>query len=300
MNILDNLLGGGGKEAQAKMPGYAKEYGTALSAAKRAALDELFRIYNAQSGPYPTYPAPRIAKTSTTTKQGWKRGKQARQTWAPGMSKAERLAGLDPTVMGNVGGIEALTNPYTEQVIERTLADMSEQNEAQRLADQARAGAKQAYGGARHGVVDAMREGRFTKAVGDVSAGLRERGYNTALAALQADLDRRLRGAETASGVAGRRAGLERDYWKDLLGIGGMQEGVDQRSLDLAYNDWLRQQNWPKEQFGFLQAGLNEQPFNPAQYQYQVPGQPSTMQQLTGLGIAGIGTAGVLGWRPFA
>lgn len=348
------------------------------------------------------------------------------------LSSGVGLASLDPTVVGNRDMITQLMNPYTDQVIDRATADIERSGERQRLADQARASKIGGSGGARHGVVDALREEGTSRNVGDVSAQLRKSGYDTALGAVQGDLDRRLqagstlgelasRGGELARGreslaqtqgqlgsayadvmagqgaglrgisdsrvnqgatyadimagkgaglnsaanteisrgrgiadiaagqlagreslantqagignmygrlgldtagtradiarteagigqmltgagtsdinarmgLAGLNANLQNQWLQNMLGIGGMQQGLDQRSMDLAYGDFLEQRGWPVQMYNFLNAVGNDQQFNPAQFGTTQTttngGGGGVIPGLAGLGLAGVG-----------
>jgi len=46
------------------------------------------------------------------------------------------------------------------------------------------------------------------------------------------------------------------------LGVAGLQQGVDQRSMDVAYADFLREQAYPKEQLNFLSGIISQQPYS--------------------------------------
>ena len=46
------------------------------------------------------------------------------------------------------------------------------------------------------------------------------------------------------------------------LGVAGLQQGVDQKSMDVAYADFLREQAYPKEQLNFLSGIISQQPYS--------------------------------------
>lgn len=46
------------------------------------------------------------------------------------------------------------------------------------------------------------------------------------------------------------------------LGVAGLQQGIDQRAMDTAYADFLREQAYPKEQLNFLSGIIQGTPFD--------------------------------------
>jgi hypothetical protein len=72
-----------------------------------------------------------------------------------------------------------------------------------------------------------------------------------------------------------------------LESIGKAQQSQTQAGLDLAYEDFLRQQGWNKEQLGFLSAVLQGLPVaNAGETTSLVPYNP--VQQALGAGLAGL------------
>lgn len=46
------------------------------------------------------------------------------------------------------------------------------------------------------------------------------------------------------------------------LGVAGLQQGIDQRAMDVAYADFLREQQYPREQLNFLSGIINQTPYS--------------------------------------
>lgn len=79
-----------------------------------------------------------------------------------------------------------------------------------------------------------------------------------------------------------------------LQGIGGMQQALDQSNLDLAYSDFLTQQQWPYEQLGFASDIMSGVPSSSSQITQQESGNPLNQVIGAGMGIAGMGSQ--FGW----
>lgn len=77
-------------------------------------------------------------------------------------------------------GIPTYMNPYTDSVINNTAADIQRMTDTQLGNVGAAAGAAGAFGGSRHGLVESQLMSEAQKNIGDVSAGLRNTGWNQA------------------------------------------------------------------------------------------------------------------------
>jgi hypothetical protein len=99
----------------------------------------------------------------------------------------------------------------------------------------------------------------------------------------------RLKGA----GMLGDFAGLRQEMEVERLGLmdqAGLRErGLMQRGMDQGYEDYIRQQAFPGEQLNFYSNIMQGNAMTPGSTVAQYGQQPSTMQQLGGMGIGGLG-----------
>ena len=85
--------------------------------------------------------------------------------------------------------------------------------------------------------------------------------------------------------AAQRRQAIGQADVTGQLGVAGLQQGVDQRSMDVAYADFLREQAYPKEQLEFLSGMIQGTPtggYKPSSP--QVYDKPSNLQKAIGYG----------------
>ena len=75
---------------------------------------------------------------------------------------------------------------------------------------------------------------------------------------------------------------------RNLQAAGEIRRGSQQRGLDLGYQDFLRQQAFPREQLAFFSQMLQGLPVTPGTSTATFGG-PSDAQQLLGSGIGGVG-----------
>ena len=110
-----------------------------------------------------------------------------------------------------------------------------------------------------------------------------------------------LAGLGAATGAAGTlgqlgqtQFGQEQAINAELQKIGAIQQAQAQQGLDLAYQDFLKQRNYPYQQMAFMSDMLRGLPLSQtAQTMYAAP--PSLGSQLGGLGMAGLGIYGMSG-----
>ena len=119
-------------------------------------------------------------------------------------------------------------------------------------------------------------------------ADLSMQGYQT----LGQDVDRRMSAASNMAGLTGTRQAMEYDRLGQLEAAGSRRRGLAQQGLDMGYQDFIRQQSFPREQLNLYSGLLRGVPVGPGTYQASFGNQPSPFQQLAG---AGLGAAGLYG-----
>ena len=88
-------------------------------------------------------------------------------------------------------------------------------------------------------------------------------------------------------GTENERAALSRI--QALLGIGSQERALQQASLDMGYDDFLRQQGYSKDQLGFFSNLLRGVPVAPQASTSTFTQQPGLFQQALGAGLSGLG-----------
>lgn len=89
-------------------------------------------------------------------------------------------------------------------------------------------------------------------------------------------------------GTAAQQAELNRI--QALAAVGEQQQGLQQKELDTAYQNYMEQRDWEKNQLGYLSGLIRGTPFSTTQTQTATASAPSTTSQLLS---AGLGTAGL-------
>lgn len=185
--------------------------------------------------------------------------------------------------------IEQYQNPFTQSVTRNVLDEMRRQSDiaGQRLSDAAvRSGA---FGGSRFGVQRAEQERNLQQQQARTATQLAQQNYDQALRAAQAQKAQQLSGAGAFGTIAGQGMQLGQQGIQGLRSSGLLGQQQLQRGMDIAYQDFLRQQQFPYTQAATLGNLLSGVPAAQMVTGYsQQPG-PSMAQQLAGLGAAAVG-----------
>ena len=211
------------------------------------------------------------------------------------------------------GGINTYMNPYTQQVIDTSMADLERQRQMQQNQLGAQASAAGAFGGSRQGIAEAETNRAFAQQGGQLAAQLRQQGFNTALGASQQDVANQMQ-----AGIANQNAGARATEFGQNLGFQGQQanqnaglqagianQGAGLQAANLGLNAAsqlgnLSQQgfnmgqaiNQQQQQFGTMQQAINQALIDAARGQYAgftgAPGQ-SLGAMLGALGGANMG-----------
>jgi len=219
-------------------------------------------------------------------------------------------ASYDPT------SYQQFMDPYTEDVIATTQADIGRQGQVQQNQLSGNAISSGAFGGSRQGVA----QGEIARNVMDQQARtgsqLRSQGFAQAQSAAQQAAQQQLKqaqltgqlgqttgalgqsigalGMQTAGlGQLGQQMGTQ-DI-NTLLGIGGLEQGQLQKSLDIARANSLAEQALPYQQIGFMSDIFRGVPSLQQTYSQRTAPGPSKSSQMLGLGIAGLGAVGQAG-----
>ena len=201
-----------------------------------------------------------------------------------------------------VGGINTYMNPYTQQVIDTSMADLERQRQTQMNALGAEATAARAFGGSRQGIAEAQTNQGFAQQGGQLASQLRQQGFETALGASQQDISNALQ-ANLANQQAGGRAmefgqqnQLQAQMANQQAGLQGAQQAMqgaaqlgNLSNVGFNFGQQIGQQQM---QQGGIQQGLNQALIDAAKGQYAgYTGAPmaSLSAPMAALGAANMG-----------
>lgn len=270
MGFLDSLFGSSDQKTETKVtyPKWVEE----ASQTNYALGTKL------ASRPYTPYPYERIADFTgdQNAAMGMLRS-YAPQAWGNASDfKVPRM--IDE--IGKGGTVEAYMNPYIDNVLDRTQGRIRDAADyAKQWQSNMSSASDGAFGDARHGVADSLIEKDATQQMGDAAA----QGYSTAYDNAQSMRNTDINRMYQTEQVNGARQDDLMQYIDSLFRSGSNQQQLDQKGLDMGYQDFLRQLNYPVEQYNIMQAALTQSPYGQTTSNSQ-PGPSAAGQALGGLG----------------
>ena len=137
------------------------------------------------------------------------------------------------------GGIGGYMNPYENDVVQQTSNDLMRQNEQMQVQNAANASAAGAFGGSRHGLVEAQTNEATQRALANTSAGLRNQGWMQAAGLSGQDVANRMnvaganQQAQNAGGQwnAGAQNAFQQNQFGNALQGAGALAGLGQGSF---------------------------------------------------------------------
>lgn len=216
--------------------------------------------------------------------------------------------------------ISGYMNPYVDNVLNR-MQDATQRNflESQGQRDTAanRAGA---YGGSRQAIENILARRNLDTQLGDQQANLLNQGYNQATGLWTSDQGRRLQGdmANQQAGISGAQVGLQglntglqssqllgqlgqqqqtlaMDRLKALQAVGQQEQQLGQTSLDQAYQDFINQRDYARNNLSFYSGILHGIPVQPESSVIQYQASPNAMSSALGSGISALALSKSLG-----
>jgi len=135
---------------------------------------------------------------------------------------------LTPFTGQEIGGF---MNPYQQEVIDRSLADIESSRQMADLRDRQAATQAKAFGGSRQGVQSSLTNAAALKQAADLSANLRNQGFGQATQLAQYARGQNLQGGQNVLALGGARQALEQQQLDAIRNIGLQKLGIVQSSL---------------------------------------------------------------------
>lgn len=298
------IYGGGGsqpsdtKQTQVQeLPEWAKPYAKDILS-KGAALTDV------NANPYQTYGGARVAGFSPlqtqamTAAQNMQPSEQGQVGSA--LSAYSGLGGLNIAGQANPQGFQSQVggymNPYLQMSLAPQLAEANRQYDVGATKQQGAATQAGAFGGAREAIMAAENERNRNMALQNIVG----QGYNQAFQNAQQQynqsLGTQLQGlglANTAAGQLGQLGSQQFQQGMDInklqSGYGAMQQAQQQQGLDIAYQDFQNQRNYPYKQLGYMSDLLRGTPTGSSSVTNMYAPPPNVAGQIAGLGIGAMG-----------
>jgi hypothetical protein len=207
--------------------------------------------------PLEQYQGQRVAAPSDMTTQGYGLLKSGIGAENPLYDEA---AGMYRSSTGPLD-INKFLNPYTNEVEQRAIGNANT-SLTQQLANNASSAVKAGgFGGSRFGVQQGVAQAQGVKNIGDLSAGIRKEGFDTAANLATADLNRRATAGSGLLATAGAKGASRISDISALLGAGQSETGSRQKVIDAEMGKFDEARNYPVEQLNMRLAALGMSPY---------------------------------------
>lgn len=261
---------------------------------------------------YQPYTGQRLQKGGADVTDAQQMGRNIAGSGIQGLPQAQAatMAGLGRSLQGmgyqagqfDNAAAQQYMDPYMQQVVDvqknQAILDAQRQN-AGRAAEAVQAGA---FGGSRQAVQQGLASEALSRQLGEIQASGQQQAFSQAQNQFERDRSARadaerlgIGAAESASGQAAQMAQLGQMARDGDIQAASMLEKIgrdiqseEQAGLDIAYEDFVRQRDYPREQLQFYSSILRGIPVQPStettKFQSYNP-----IQQLLGTGISGLG-----------
>ncbi len=254
MGIFDWLFGGDDPEprtvnttttVQSNIPEWLQrageeQYETALPLANR---------------PSPIYGGDRIAGFTPTQTEAFGRvaGQSGSQPWMDAFNQAYGSIAGGAAPVGQED-ISRYMNPYTQDVIDTTTNQV---NRAYNIRDTQRRGRLAGTGSYlnydRTEVLQGLSDEARARTIAEQTAGLSSAGFQNALQQANADRSRMMAAGGQFANLAPMMSQLGYTDIAALEGVGNREQQLQQQTMNLDYEDFMRQFTYPQEQLDWLQ-----------------------------------------------
>lgn len=231
---------------------------------KEALTRNMMVAQQVASLPYQPYSGPRVAGFRPAEQQAFEMAQQAAtgRVGAPELAQATQVAQqaamFSPQQFQQ--NVQGFMNPYQQNVIDATMARLSQARAERDAATKAQLAASRAFGNERRGVYEAQLAGEQERNMAETLANLYSQGYGQAAQMAMGLPGQQLAGAAALAGYGNQALQQEQARAAMLGGAGQAQRGMAQQNLDVAYQDFLAQRGYPVEQLRILQSGLSGLP----------------------------------------
>jgi len=269
---------------------------------QRQQAQEVFQAGKSLAGtPFVPYTGPRVAGFNPDQLRQFQATRGLFETgmqYDP-LTGIQELAQREAPQIGQVGSllgadIGAYQSPYTQQVIDQSMADIQRQADIARRQAQSQAIGAGAFGGSRSALLETESQRPYIEQQARTAAGLRQAGFEQAQRAAESDIARQqqiamfapeleLRARQQQAGLLGGVGAEQMARLGQLGQIGRQQQQLQQLGLQVPYEEFQRALDYGPQQLGLLSAG-----------QFGTPLIQTTDRKRTGVGdvlgaVAGIG-----------
>lgn len=276
MGLLDGLFGSSTNptvttqdKTSTSLPSWYQQYLNAI----------LGKASSVAAEPYQPYTSPRIAPTSGDTTAAYNQVRSGIGAYQPTLNAAQGVTANAANPNLNTGTFSSYFNPYVGGVVDR-IGELAGRNLGENLLPQVNDSFIKAgqFGSSRNQdfTLRALRDTQES-ALAQQNQALAQ-GFDSQMQNYNAGMDRSLNAGQQLGSLAQLGQGMNLQDAAALQGIGQSQEDKTQQSLNLGYQDFLEQRDYPRNQVDWFSSILRG--YNPGTTTTSTSTAPATSSQL--------------------
>ena len=235
----------------------------------KATQDLISQAQPAAAQQYPFYDAPRIAPMTSDQLSGMQLARGNVGSYQPYLQAANTAAASGGSSI-QPGQIQNYLDPYLKNVQQSGMDLLQKQYQQDALQRQSQEAFRGTFNNSTSQIIENDAQRQRDIAQGNFLAQTGSQGFGQALSAAQSDQSRQLQAAQIYGNLAPTASQLGYQDAAAQLAVGGTQQAATQQNLNLAYQDFLNQFQYPQNQLSWLSNIIRGTPAGQTQQSQQV------------------------------
>jgi hypothetical protein len=188
---------------------------------------------------------------------------------AAGFEQASTLTGTGGQQFGDMAAgqfQEKYMSPYQQAVTDVALTEAQRQGSIQKQELLSQAGKAGAYGGSRQAILEAEHQRNLNRQLTDIQAAGSQKAFEAGTTAFDADRVAALKAGQQFGALAPAAASSNLTGLGALQTLGETQRGIAQQPLDINYEEFVRQRDYPAKQTQEYSGIIQGFPMQPSTY----------------------------------
>jgi hypothetical protein len=164
-------------------------------------------------------------------------------------------------IAGGPLDVNQYMDPYVNDVVNRSVTNANTALTQQLAGNAAGAEKAGAFGGSRFGVQQGVAQAQGSKDIGDLTAGLMSKAYDTATATAQQQQQAKLAAAQGLLSTAGVQKGAQQQDITNLMTGGQQDQAQQQNIINAAMQKFQQAWDYPTQQLNTRLAALGMSPY---------------------------------------
>ena len=161
------------------------------------------------------------------------------------------------------GSLDPYMSQYTQNVTDPQLRQLSQFNQQQMQNLGSQAAGSGAFGGYRQGVMQQQQAMDTSQQASDIIGTGQQQAFQNAQQALQADRQAALGAGQAQTTLGGQQQAQQRQRTGDLGMVGQQRRDLQQKSLDVGYQDFQNRLNQERKNVDWQTSAMSNLPYKP-------------------------------------